>query len=284
MCLPVISRELPMLATQATLEHAQLTVLQRVVAAVRRVAAEEVMPRFLHVAYQRKADGSLFTEADTAAQDALGSALRDIVPLPVVGEEMSEEQQARQWVAGEAGLWCIDPIDGTSNFVSGVPHFAVSVALMRKGRSVLGVVYNPVADEAFYAERGGGAYLNGDPLPLRTRVPKLRGAIAGIDFKRLPPHLAGALAASPPYSSQRNFGASSLDWCYVATGRFDVYAHGAQKLWDYAAGCLVLEAAGGSLCTLERDDFWSHDLWQRSVIAARDPELFVQWRDWIRSR
>jgi myo-inositol-1(or 4)-monophosphatase len=206
------------------------------------------------------------------------------LPVPVVGEEMTEELQAQRWIAGDAGLWCVDPIDGTSNFVYGVPYFAVSVALMRQGRSVLGVVYNPVADEVFYAERGGGAFLNGELLPLRPAVRELRRAIAGVDFKRVPARLAAALAARPPYSSQRNFGAATLDWCYVAAGRFDVYMHGGQKLWDYAAGALILEESGGCSCTLTQDDFWADDLWQRSVIAARDARLFTPWRDWLRER
>jgi len=257
--------------------------LERVIAAVKRVAAEEVMPRFLRVAHHRKADGSLFTDADVAAQDALAGALSEIRRLPVMGEEMSEAQQAQCWSAGDSGLWCVDPIDGTSNFVNGVPYFAISVALMQQGRSVLGVVYQPIGDEMFYAERGGGAYLNGQRLPLHATSAGLRGALAGVDFKRVPTHLASALAAAPPYASQRSFGAGTLEWCYAAAGRFDLYLHGGQKLWDYAAGWLIHAEAGGSACTFTHDEFWADELWQRSVIAARDPALFAQWRDWIRA-
>jgi len=258
--------------------------VERVIAAVKRVATQEIMPRFLKVAHQRKSDGSLFTEADLAAQEALSIALKDIHPGPMVGEEMTEEQHVERWLAGDAGLWCVDPIDGTSNFVYGLPYFAVSVALIQQGRSVLGVVYDPVADEVFYAERGRGAYLNGERLPIRSQIPHIRNAMANVDFKRLTPALAGALAASPPYSSQRNYGAGTLEWCYLAAGRFDLYLHGGQKLWDYAAGSLILEEAGGRMCTLTRDDFWSDDLWKRSVIAAGDPGLFVHWRNWVRAR
>jgi myo-inositol-1(or 4)-monophosphatase len=135
----------------------------------------------------------------------------------------------------------------------------------------------------FTAERGRGAFMNGERLPLRPGRSQLRGSIAGIDFKRLPPRLAAALVASPPYSSQRNFGAGTLDWCYAASGRFDVYLHGGQKLWDYAAGSVILEEAGGRACTLTQDDFWAADLWNRSVIASCNPVLFAQWRDWIRA-
>ncbi len=258
--------------------------LNAVQAAVRQVAMTEIMPRFLKVAHERKADGSLFTAADVAAQDALLARLPAIRDCPVVGEEMKHEHQIGQWLAGDQGLWCVDPIDGTSNFVNGLPYFAVSVAFMRGGRTELGVVYDPVADEMFYAERGQGAFLNGVPLPIRERAPQLREAMAGIDLKRLPRKLARAIADHPPFFSHRNYGASTLEWCYTAAGRFDIYLHGGQKLWDYAAGSLVLAEAGGRMASLEQDDFWSAPLWQRSVIAARDANLFAAWRDWLRAQ
>jgi myo-inositol-1(or 4)-monophosphatase len=146
------------------------------------------------------------------------------------------------------------------------------------------VVYAPVTDEMFHAERGGGAFLNGERLPIRTHVPHLRNAMANVDFKRLGVKLAGALASAPPYMSQRNYGAGTLEWCYLAAGRFDLYLHGGQKLWDYAAGALILEEAGGRMATLTQDEFWAGDLWKRSVVAALDPGLFAAWRDWVRSR
>ena len=164
--------------------------LEAVVATVKAVAQQEILPRYLKVARQRKADGSLFTEADVVTQEALSRELRKIFPGPVVGEEMTEQEQLDRWREGDAGLWCMDPIDGTSNFVNGLPYFAVSVALMRQGRSVLGVVYNPVADEMFYAEQGRGAYLNGEKLPIKEYVPPLRSAIANVDLKRLSRKLA----------------------------------------------------------------------------------------------
>jgi len=193
--------------------------LKAVIAAVKKVAQQEIMPRYLKVAHQRKTDGSIFTEADIAAQTALVSALKQIHDYPVLGEEMLPEQQEALWRTGEDGLWCIDPIDGTSNFFNGLPYFAVSVALMRGGQSVLGVIYDPVADEMFWAERGKGAYLNGEPMPIKECAPEFHHAMAAIDFKRLKPNLAQQLVASPPFASQRNFGASTLDWCYVAAGR-----------------------------------------------------------------
>ena len=261
---------------------------------VKQVARIEIMPRYLKVAHERKSDGSLFTQADIAAQDYLTRELKRIADCPVLGEEMTEAAQHALWDSADQGaatsgestdkaIWCVDPIDGTSNFVNGIPYFGVSVALMRHGRPLLGVVYDPVADEAFYAEAGQGAYLNGEALPIKQTVPdNLRRAVAEVDLKRLSPKLGEALGRKPPYMSQRNFGASTLDWCYVAAGRFDLYLHGGQKLWDYAAGSLILAEAGGHMCTLEFDDFWAADLWHRSAIAAHDGALFHEWVRWIR--
>ncbi len=265
------------------MNHALSATLQAVVAAVRLVAAEQIMPRYMKVAHQHKSDGSLCTEADLAAQEALTRKLQAILDVPVIGEEMSEPQQVALWADGRQTVWCVDPLDGTSNFVHGLPYFAVSVALIREGRSVLGVVVDPVANETFAAERGRGAFLNGEMLLSRTAA-TLDAALAGVDMKRLDEKLAAALASNPPYSSQRNFGASALDWCYTATGRYDVYLHGGQKLWDYAAGSLVLEEAGGQMCSLDFDDFAQGDVWQRSVIAALDAKLFDEWKGWIRAR
>jgi myo-inositol-1(or 4)-monophosphatase len=256
--------------------------LAAVVAAVRDIAQHEVSPRFLKVTHTHKADGSLFTEADAATQAALVTALQAIRAVPVLGEEMTEHAQREAWNAGRDGLWCVDPIDGTSNFVAGVPYFAVSVAFLYKGERQLGVVYDPIADECFTALRGGGAFLNGVALPLRPLASELKRALAGVEMKRIKRELAGHLAAWPPYASQRNFGASTLDWCYTAAGRFDIYVHGGQKLWDYAAGALVLEEAGGRLASLS-GSFDTANIWERSVVASASPALFELWRDWLKA-
>jgi myo-inositol-1(or 4)-monophosphatase len=247
--------------------------LEQVKALVREVAQREVTPRFLKVSHSHKIDGSLFTEADAATQAALEAALPRIKDVPVLGEEMTEQRQRDAWDAGRDGLWCVDPIDGTSNFVAGVPYFAVSVAYMYKGERQIGVVYDPIADEMFSAERGRGAHLNATPLPLRPPAAELKRALAGVEMKRINRELAGRLASWPPYASQRNFGASTLDWCYM---------HGGQKLWDYAAGALILEEAGGQLASLS-GSFDIANVWERSVVASASPELFRLWRDWLKA-
>lgn len=257
--------------------------LNEVITAVKRVAEYEIMPRFLQVARQIKADGSTFTEADLMAQGALIEALQKIRPGPVLGEEMSWQKQEAQWTEGYDGLWSVDPIDGTSNFLNGIPYFAISVAWMEQGKSILGVIYNPVSGEMFYAEKGRGAFLNGKRLPIKYNASVLTNAVANVDLKRLHKKLAAQVAADPPYASQRNYGACTLEWCYTAAGYFDLYLHGGQKPWDYAAGSLILQEAGGYMSGFDHDDYWAGSPWRRSVIAALDGNLFVQWRDWVRS-
>ncbi|MCM8595294.1 inositol monophosphatase family protein [Accumulibacter sp.] len=258
------------------------------VALVREVAQREIIPRFLRVSHgQRKDDGSLCSEADLAAQHFLAERLSGIRPCPVIGEEMPREAQQAGWESGNSddlGVWCIDPIDGTTNFINGLPCFAVSIAWMSARRTRVAVTYNPITDEMFYARQGNGAYLNGRRLPLRQVTAEIARAVGGVDFKRIPKQLADRIAVAPPFYSQRNFGSSTLDWCSLAAGRLDLYLHGGQMLWDYAAGSLILREAGGHMCTLERDDYDddAQDVWRRSVIAALDPGVFVAWRDWVR--
>lgn len=248
---------------------------------VRDIARAEILPRYLKSARNRKADGSLFTEADMASQQRFSEALPAFLPGAVLGEEMTAAEQAALWKEGARGLWCIDPIDGTTNFANGIPLFAVSIAYLIDHEPVIGVVYNPITDESFYAARGAGAFLNGTELPLRAGATELRDAVAGVDFKRISHHLGDELAVRPPYYSQRNFGSSALEWCFVAAGRLDVYLHGGQMLWDYAAGRLILEEAGGSYSTLGGTPLTAGPAIKRSVIAAASPALFEQWRTWL---
>lgn len=262
----------------------RLAQVQDLQAIVRDIAQTEILPRYLNSTRQRKSDGSLFTEADLASQRAFSSVLPRFLPGAVLGEEMSASEQAQLWAAGNEGMWCIDPIDGTTNFVNGIPLFAVSIAYLVDHQPALGVVYNPVTDEAFYAARGAGAFLNGNELPLRGSTSDLRDAVAGVDFKRISHHLGDELAVRPPYYSQRNFGSSALEWCFVAAGRLDVYLHGGQMLWDYAAGSLILSEAGGVAEPLGGGSLMSGPALKRGVIAANCPSLFAEWAAWVKTR
>ena len=249
---------------------------------VRDIARDEILPRYLKSARNRKADGSLFTEADLESQRRFIEALPQFLPGDVLGEEMTAAEQGELWNEGARGLWCIDPIDGTTNFANGIPLFAVSIACLIDHEPVLGVVYNPITDESFYAARGAGAFLNGTELPLRAGATSLRDAVAGVDFKRISHHLGDELAVRPPYYSQRNFGSSALEWCFVAAGRLDVYVHGGQMLWDYAAGRLILAEAGGQAEALDGGHLMSGPAIKRGVIAAASPALFAEWSAWIK--
>lgn len=259
--------------------------LHRLQNVVRHIAQTEVMPRFLNTPAYRKDDGSVLSDADLAAQTAFAAALPLIIDCPMLGEEMSAQEQKRLWDAHFSdGLWIVDPIDGTNNFVNGLPHFAVSAAYVANGRAQLGVIFNPVSGECFAAEHGKGAFLNGTRLPLRQTEKKLSEAIAGVEIKYLRSgKLSSRMNTLAPFGTIRSMGSSTLDWCYLASGRYDVYVHGGQKLWDYAAGALIFEEAGGCLATLEGDDFWSGGhVFKRSAVAALAPELFARWLKWIR--
>lgn len=255
----------------------QLTTLETL---VRTAAREELLPRFRHTHAQAKPDGSWVTEADLAMQARLQAELAALHPdVALLGEEMEGAAQAQllaQAGHSEAGLWVLDPLDGTSNYAAGIPVFAVSLALMRQGRIEAGIVYDPALDESFAALRGHGATLNGQPLRTPAYPLPLAKTVACVDFKRLPSTLAARLAAAPPYASQRSIGSVALDWCWVAAGRFQVYAHGRQSLWDYAAGSLVLAEAGGHADTLSGQPA-ALDLQPRSAVCAGDAALFAQW-------
>jgi myo-inositol-1(or 4)-monophosphatase len=116
----------------------------------------------------------------------------------------------------------------------------------------------------------------------RITADTLEDALASVDLKRLKTGLLTRLATNPPYASQRNYGASALDWCYTAAGRYDLYLHGGQKLWDYAAGSLIYAESGGHACCIEHDEFSSGNIWYRSVVLARDKKMFEAWKKWVR--
>ncbi|MDX1383813.1 MAG: inositol monophosphatase family protein, partial [Thermoanaerobaculia bacterium] len=139
--------------TQASRAASAIPDLDTVVELVRRVATEELLPRFGRTARRSKADGSPVTEADLAVQDRLAHALAELTPaIPLLAEETPLEEQAERLHA--PALWCLDPLDGTTNFTAGVPFFCTSLALVRDGTTELGVVHDPWRDETFAALRG----------------------------------------------------------------------------------------------------------------------------------
>lgn len=245
---------------------------------IRVAAQQELLPRFKQVTHSLKSDGSIVTEVDLAMQQQMIEVLKQYWPqIPLLGEEMSAEEQQQLLDNNEEGLWLLDPLDGTSNYAAGIPYFCVSLALMKRGEVTLAIIHDPLRDETFAAEKGKGVWLNGEPLIAAKATRPLKQGIALIDLKRLSPELAAKVASQPPYSSQRNLGSGALDWCYVATGRVDVYLHGGQKLWDYAAGQLILSEAGGYASTLDGESVLVSELKPRSVVAATDELNYQQW-------
>lgn len=246
-----------------------------------KAAREELLPRFNQVTHTHKADGSLLTEADLAMQERIAHALMRLWPDTVfLGEEMTPAEQ-QGLVTSPQPVWCLDPLDGTSNFAAGIPYFCVSLALLSKGSVQYGLVYDPLRDECFTAQRGRGARCNGAPLVLSASGRSLQQATALVDFKRLEPGLAARLVMAMPFASQRSFGSVALDWCWLACARSHVYLHGRSRIWDYAAGHLIFTEAGGRACTLQGEPVFSQSLDARSGVAAVDSSLFAAWTDWL---
>ncbi len=257
-------------------QHDMLGQLHQIIC---QTAARELLPRYQQIEHQFKSDGSIVTAADHAMQRQLTHVLRQHWPdIPLLGEEMEENRQQALMTNSQTGLWVLDPLDGTSNFAAGIPCFSVSLALLVNNEVQLGLIYDPIRQECFSAITGEGAWLNGVRLHTRDSEQALSRCIAQIDFKRLPKGLAARLASHPPYASQRSFGSGALDWCWLAAGRVQLYLHGKQKLWDYSAGQLILQEAGGHCCTLENEAVFQGRLTARSVIAATHTRLFEHWR------
>ena len=260
------------------------SLVESVITLMREVSARELMPRFRHVYAEKKPDGSIVTDADRAVEAVLAAALPTLFDCPVLGEEMPEPEQRRIWRDAE-WCWCVDPLDGTGNFANGKRYFGISVALMRDRRSVFGVVFDPNTGEAFHALRDGGAYLDGKRLKPGTTKYLAEALVEAGRFKRLG-RLGVALFENRPFRKLSMSGASVLQWCHMACGRVDAFVHAGEQPWDYAAGALILEEAGGRIATLHHDDYWRSDgtgEWAKSVIAARHPALFDEWKRWVRN-
>ncbi|MES9970678.1 MAG: inositol monophosphatase family protein [Candidatus Thiodiazotropha sp.] len=250
-------------------------------------ARSELMPRFNSCERQIKHDGTLVTQADLAMQHRLTNELKHHYPrIPLLGEEMSSDHQMAIFNDSNQGFWCLDPLDGTANFVSGMPCFAVSLAYLVDGEVEIGIIYDPVRDELFHAEKGSGAWLNQQRLQIDTRLDQLHECVAMVDFKRLDPPLATRLATAPPYRSQRSIGSVALDWCWLAAGRFQLYLHGGARLWDYAAGRLIFSEAGGHSILSDKSatqaDSSRLGLEPKMAVGAANERLLSAWHSWLK--
>ncbi|CTQ33667.1 inositol monophosphatase family protein [Jannaschia rubra] len=193
-----------------------------------------------------KGPGDFVSRADRKAEE-------------IIREELTEARPNYGWLAEESEpvegkdptrRWIVDPLDGTTNFLHGMPHWAVSIALEHKGEVTSAVVYDPVKDELFWAEKGTGAWLDGR---VRLRVSGRTSMIetvhaTGLPFagnKYLPAALRDLGRILPVCAGVRRWGAASLDLAYVAAGRYDGYWERGLKPWDIAAGILLVREAGG---------------------------------------
>jgi myo-inositol-1(or 4)-monophosphatase len=195
-------------------------------------------------------------------------------------EELSKARPGYSFLVEEQGLiqgpdkshrFIIDPLDGTTNFLHGIPHFAISIGLEREGQLTSAVVYNPVTDEMFTAERGHGAYLNDKRLRVAGRSSLGEAVIAtGIPFLGREGHelfLAELQQMMAATAGVRRFGAASLDLAYVAAGRFDGFWERGLSPWDVAGGTLLVREAGGHVSDLQGR---SNVLDARDILAANE--------------
>ncbi|WP_242217879.1 inositol monophosphatase family protein [Shinella zoogloeoides] len=198
-----------------------------------------------------KGPGDYVSQADRKAEKIIREELMKARPTyGFLGEESEE-------IAGTDGAhrWIVDPLDGTTNFLHGIPCFAVSIALERNGEIVAGVVLNPATDELFTAERGGGAFLNDRRLRVAARK-NLSDAVIGCGMPHLGrgnhgKYLIELRHAMGEVAGMRRLGAAALDLAYVAAGRFDGFWERDLAEWDMAAGILLIREAGGYVSDLD---------------------------------
>lgn len=215
----------------------------------------------------RKGPSDFVTQADLKAEKIIREELQKA--RPDYGLELEEGGIIE---GSSAWRFVVDPLDGTTNFMHGIPHFAVSIALAKAGQVQAGVVYNPISDELYWGERGDGAYLNDRRLRVsgRTTMPDALFA-TGIPFRGRPDHgdyLAELSQIMATTSGVRRMGAASLDLAYVAAGRVEGFWERNLKSWDLAAGSVIVREAGGVVtdalgggAMLERGD----------IVAANEP-------------
>ncbi|MFC4669617.1 inositol monophosphatase family protein [Seohaeicola nanhaiensis] len=192
-----------------------------------------------------KGPGDFVSRADTAAEK-------------IIRDELTAARPTYGWLGEESGAgegqdptrrWIVDPLDGTTNFLHGLPHWAISIALEHKGQVVAGVVYDAAKDEMFFAEKGEGAWMNDTRLRVSGRSRMIECIFGtGVPFggkSDLPATLQDLARLMPACAGVRRWGAAALDLAYVAAGRFDGFWERGLNAWDVAAGIIILREAGG---------------------------------------
>jgi myo-inositol-1(or 4)-monophosphatase len=223
---------------------------------------------------RKKGPADLVTQADVASQEAVREIVLNAFPdHALLGEE---DDRGKMEETRSEFRWIVDPLDGTTNFVHGVPHYCVSLALERQGEPLVGAVYNPVTGECFTAAAGRGAWLNGNPIRT-SRITELPDALAIMGFppqvKPDSPDFLVFLKAVFCCQSIRRSGSTALNLSYLAAGRYDVFWGYDAKIWDVAAGVLLVREAGGVLCSARGANYRLSGV---PLFAAGTPQLLGQ--------
>ncbi|AXI80511.1 inositol monophosphatase family protein [Peterkaempfera bronchialis] len=259
-------------------------VLDKVAEILAETAAEVIEPRFRALAtgeVVEKAPGDLVTVADREAELIIAERLRGLLPVPVVGEEaVSADPALVEAVRTEPAVWLVDPLDGTGNFVAGKGDYAVMAALIRDGETVAGWIWQPVSGNGYAAERGGGAWLNGERL---RRVPAAGGPATwrGAVLSRfLEPGMRSTVEAGG-----RAFGtvtpgsrAAGVEYPRIATGEQEFTLFWRTLPWDHAPGSLLVTEAGGVSARLDGVPYQPGRQVDGLLVAA-DEECWHQVRE-----
>jgi myo-inositol-1(or 4)-monophosphatase len=220
--------------------------------------------RLRHEDIRSKGKNDFVTRVDKEAERIIAEVIASHFPdHQILGEEGGLSARKGEY------LWVIDPLDGTTNFIQGIAHFSVSLALMKDGSVVFGLIYDPVLRECFHAASGQGAFMNDAPI-LVSKTKQLSSAFGATGFPFKAPHLLEPYAAvfkalMPQCQDLRRCGSAALDLAYVACGRYDFFWESHLLPWDFMAGKLIVEEAGGTT-----SDFAGNELPLRtsSVLAA----------------
>jgi len=226
-----------------------------------------------------KGAGDFVSKADFAAEAIIKEELVGGRPNYGWCAEESDEQKGKD----PTRRWIVDPLDGTTNFLHGLPHWAVSIGLEFKGEIVSAVVYDPTKDEMFVAEKGQGAWMNESRLRVSARTKMIESIFAtGVPFGGrvdLPDTLQDIARLAPTCAGIRRWGSAALDLAYVAAGRYDGYWERNLNAWDIAAGVLIAREAGGLVEPLDQSGDLLGD---GHVICASEP-IFNQFSKVIRT-
>lgn len=196
-----------------------------------------------------KGRGNFLTEADLAVERAVLSLLRQEYPQHEILSEETAGQERSPSGRGEEWMWVVDPLDGTHNFLRGIPYFAFNIALCHRRRPLLGLTYAPATGEEFFAEKGAGLTVNGEPARA-SAAERLGDCVLGADLGYDDARAARTLellAEVWPVQSVRVMGSAALGLAYAACGRYDLFMHNFLYPWDIAAGIVLVTEGGGAI-------------------------------------